>query len=76
MSKAPRPTRKDPFAEEAKAEITVLDCLAELQTATVEAIATKCQLSPEQVTTILKRNQGISTFYQSQSGQWGLIIVE
>jgi hypothetical protein len=76
MTKDPRPTRKDPLAEEARAEITILDCLAELQTATVEVIAAKCQLSPGQVTTILKRNQGISTFYQSKSGEWGLIVVE
>jgi DNA-binding IclR family transcriptional regulator len=67
---------QDPFAKSARAEITILDCLAELRTTTLEAIAAKCQLSPGQVTTILKRNQGISTFYQSKSGEWGLIVVE
>ena len=76
MSNNPRSTPKDPFAEEARAEIIVLECLAELKSATIEAIAVSCQLSPEQVTTILKRNQGISTFYQSKSGEWGLIVVE
>ena len=39
MSNNPRPTRKDPFAEEARAEIILLECLAELKNATVEAIA-------------------------------------
>ncbi len=46
MSNNPHPTRKDPFAEEARAEIIVLECLAELKSATVEAITTACKLPP------------------------------
>ena len=72
MSK-PRQVAKDPLADQAKMEVTILDTVAAMGKATPEAIAAATGYPIKSVSRILRANQGSATRVKSK--EWSIIPI-